>query len=141
MKEYKYTINGNDYTVEIDSVGKETAKVIVNGVRYTVDIAQPKEEAIEPVLAHERHERKVTEKKREVEQAQKRKIVSSPLPGVILSITVGVGDYVKRGQKVAVLEAMKMENDIEADRDGKVSAVYVKKDDSILQGAPIISID
>ena len=64
----------------------------------------------------------------------------SPLPGVILEVCVNVGDTVKTGQKVAVLEAMKMENVIPATHDGKVTAIKVNKGDSILEGAEIVII-
>ena len=68
------------------------------------------------------------------------KKIVSPLPGVIIDVCVNVGDAVKRGQKIAVIEAMKMENDILAECDGTVSAIYVKKTDSVLEGADIASI-
>ena len=63
-----------------------------------------------------------------------------PLPGVIIDVCVKEGDTVKRGQKIAVIEAMKMENDILAESDGTVTAIYVKKTDSVLEGADIASI-
>mgnify|MGYP002513613364 FL=1 len=68
------------------------------------------------------------------------KAVTSPLPGVIIGVKVNVGDVVKPGQVVAVLEAMKMENDIEAEFGGTVTAVNVAKGDSILEGAVIVTI-
>ncbi len=66
--------------------------------------------------------------------------MASPLPGVIIDVNVNVGDAVKAGQQVAVLEAMKMENSIEASQAGTVTAVHVSKGDSVLEGAPIITI-
>jgi biotin carboxyl carrier protein len=66
--------------------------------------------------------------------------VKSPLPGVILSIDCKVGDAVKRGQKLLVLEAMKMENSINADRDGKIVEIKVGKGDSVLEGADLVVI-
>ena len=66
--------------------------------------------------------------------------VKSPLPGVIISIDVKEGQAVKKGQKVAVLEAMKMENEIQADADGTVAAILVSKGDSVLEGAEILRI-
>jgi biotin carboxyl carrier protein len=66
--------------------------------------------------------------------------VVSPLPGVIIAVKVNVGDAVKAGQTVAVLEAMKMENDIQAECDGTVTAVKVAKGDSVLEGAVIVTI-
>ena len=68
------------------------------------------------------------------------KPVTSPLPGVIVEISVKVGDAVKAGQQVAVLEAMKMENAIEADHAGTVTAIHVNKGDSVLEGVPIVTI-
>ena len=67
--------------------------------------------------------------------------MKSPLPGVILDIKVNVGDEVKKGQTVVILEAMKMENNIPADRDGKVTAINVKVSDSILEGTDLIIIE
>ena len=66
----------------------------------------------------------------------------SPLDfqGVTPKMLVKVGDAVKRGQKVMVLEAMKMENVIEATADGTVTAIKVDKGDSVLEGAPLVII-
>ena len=66
--------------------------------------------------------------------------VKSPLPGVILSVDCKFGDTVKRGQKILVLEAMKMENNINADRDGKIVEIKVNKGDSVLEGADLVVI-
>ncbi|MBP3203254.1 MAG: biotin/lipoyl-binding protein, partial [Bacteroidales bacterium] len=66
--------------------------------------------------------------------------VNSPLPGVIVEVSVKEGQAVKAGQKVAVLEAMKMENEISAPKDGTITAIHVNKGDSILEGAPVVTI-
>ncbi|MBR5072491.1 MAG: biotin/lipoyl-binding protein, partial [Bacteroidales bacterium] len=66
--------------------------------------------------------------------------INSPLPGVIIEVSVKEGQAVKAGQKVAVLEAMKMENDIQAEKDGTVTAIHVRKGDSVLEGAKIVTI-
>ena len=68
------------------------------------------------------------------------KKIESPLPGVIVSVDVKEGQAVKRGQKVAVIEAMKMENEILAECDGTITAVHVKQGDSVLEGADIVTI-
>ena len=112
MKEYKYSINGNEYTVAVIDLDGNTAAVEVNGTSYKVDILG-EELNITPL---------------------------SPLPGVILDLKVNVGDQVKAGQTVAVLEAMKMENNINAEHDGVVTAIKVNKGDSILEGAEILLI-
>lgn len=67
--------------------------------------------------------------------------VKSPLPGVILDIKVNVGDTVKRGQTVLILEAMKMENNINADKDGKIAAINVKAGESVLEGTDLVVIE
>ena len=66
--------------------------------------------------------------------------VKSPLPGVILEVKVNVGDEVKKGQTVVILEAMKMENNINADRDGKITAINIKAGDSVLEGTDLVII-
>ena len=67
--------------------------------------------------------------------------VKSPLPGVILDIKVNVGDEVKKGQTIIILEAMKMENSINADKDGKVAAINVSKGESVLEGTDLVIIE
>ena len=80
----------------------------------------------------------------EVKSAEVRaaaKAVVSPLPGVVVEVKVAAGDMVKAGQTVAVLEAMKMENDILAECDGVVASVSVKDGDSVLEGAVLLTIN
>lgn len=143
MKEYKYKINGNEYNVVINSIEDGLADIEVNGTPYKVEILAEKKKASKPAIKHP------TVTAAPVAAAPVAPAVSaggqgtgvkSPLPGVILDVCVKVGDEVKVGQKVAVLEAMKMENNINADRDGKIVAVKVNKGDSILEGSDIVII-
>lgn len=143
MKEYKFKINGNEYNVAIDGIKDNVADVTVNGIAYKVDIeskpagiqtsapvAQPAAaQPAEPVAA-----------KTTASAPASGKTIASPLPGVIIDICVKEGQAVKAGQKVAVLEAMKMENDILAEYDGTVTAIHVSKGESILEGAKIVTI-
>ena len=129
MKEYKFKINGNDYNVAINSTNGNLADVTVNGVSYQVEMenAMP---AAAPVQAAAPV----------AKPAGEGKPVTSPLPGVIIEVSVKEGDTVAAGQKVAVLEAMKMENEIQADRAGVVTKINVSKGDSVLEGAAIVTI-
>ncbi len=68
-------------------------------------------------------------------------VVRSPLPGVVLSIDVGVGDRVAAGSRVCVLEAMKMEQELTAPRDGRVKAVRVQKGQNVLIGQMILELE
>lgn len=69
------------------------------------------------------------------------KAITTPLPGVITSVKVKEGEMIKAGQVVAVLEAMKMKNDLQSERDGKVKEVKIEKGDSVLEGAVIITLE
>ncbi len=142
MKDYKFTINGNIYKVSISSIDDNIATVEVNGTPYRVEMDKPSKKQIRPLTQPQKAP--VTSSGEPVVNrpiaAGEPGAVRSPLPGIIISIEVSVGDVVKRGQKIAVLEAMKMENNILADRDGQVTAVKVNKGDSVLEGADLIII-
>lgn len=151
MKEYKLKINGNDYNVVINDVEDSTASVEVNGTAYKVEFEKPlvKPSAVKPV-------------KRPVQAPAANRTaapasvaatpaaapaasaggttITSPLPGVILEVSVKEGEAVKSGQKVMVLEAMKMENVIESTCDGVVKSIKVNKGDSVLEGAALVII-
>ena len=139
MKNYNFKINGKDYSVRIDQVEGRNASVTVNGVSYQVELdgeapAAPVQVSAEPSPAP------VAAPAASPVPAGPGAVVRSPLPGVIISIDVKEGQAVKKGQKVAVLEAMKMENEIQADTDGTVTAILVQKGDSVLEGADIIKL-
>lgn len=144
MKTYRFKINGNDYEVAINAVEGGVADVTVNGTPYKVEMENA------PAAAPAVHTAPAVPVKQTVAPVQAApapalaagagKSITSPLPGVIVSVNVNVGDVVKAGQTVAVLEAMKMENDIQAEFDGTVTAVKVAKGDSVLEGAVIVTI-
>ena len=145
MKQYRFKINGNQYDVDINSVEGNIASVSVNGTSYQVELenvpaapmqAVPVQTSVMPPAAAP--VQAAPTQKPAVSGAGK--AVTSPLPGVIIAVKVNIGDSVKAGQEVAVLEAMKMENSIEAIQDGTITAVHVSKGDSILEGAPIVTI-
>ena len=143
MKEYRYTIDGNKYEVAINEVNDTTAKVTVNGTEYTVEWEKPVEEKpvvkVQPVAAKPAAAA-ATPAAAPAAAAVNGHAIKTPLPGVIIDVKVNVGDTVKKGDTVVVLEAMKMENSIEATHDGKVTAINVAKGDSVLEGAPIVTI-
>lgn len=147
MKEYKFKINGSDYNVVINDIEGNTANVTVNGAAYSVEMEQtvapapaPKAAAPAPKAAPAPAPKPAAAPAPAPAASGKGETVTSPLPGVILDVNVKVGDVVKIGQQVAMLEAMKMENAIEAPCNGTVTAVKVSKGDSVLEGAPIVVI-
>ena len=144
MKTYRFKINGNGYEVAINSVEGQTASVTVNGTPYTVELENAPAAPVQavPVQAAPAQAAPVQAPAAAPAPAASGagKAVTSPLPGVIIAVKVNVGDAVKAGQEVAVLEAMKMENSIEATHDGTVTAIHVAKGDSVLEGAPVVTI-
>ncbi|MBP6868276.1 MAG: biotin/lipoyl-binding protein [Bacteroidales bacterium] len=146
MKEYNLIINGNSYSVVINELEETLAEVEVNGTPYQVNIDKPfKKSATAPVTRAPRvaapSAAKTSHSTGKAAPAGGSYTVNSPLPGVILEVSVKEGDTVKAGQKMIVLEAMKMENNIEADRDGVVASIKVNKGDSVLEGAPLIILN
>ncbi len=143
MKEYKFRINGKDYDVVIGEIDGKNAEVTVNGASYNVELENaPAVAEPAPVKAPEAKTEPVaaTAPAPAAAPTGKGEPVNSPLPGVIIEVSVKEGQAVKAGQKVAVLEAMKMENEISAQKDGTVTAIHVAKGDSVLEGAAIVTI-
>ncbi|MDR0547225.1 MAG: biotin/lipoyl-binding protein [Dysgonamonadaceae bacterium] len=139
MKSFKYTINGNVYKVVINRIEDTIADVEVNGTPYKVEMNKP---AKKQVVTINRPAQTTTPPITKPQQASAGAgALRSPLPGIILDVVVKAGDTVKKGQKVLVLEAMKMENSINADRDGVVKEVKVNKGDSVLEGADLVIIE
>ena len=146
MKEYKYKINGNLYNVVIGDIEDNIAHVEVNGTHYTVEMEKKaKAEAAKPVVRPAAKPAPAPAPASTPAPAAKpaagKSGVKSPLPGVILDIKCNVGDEVKKGQTLIILEAMKMENSINADKDGKITAINVSKGESVLEGTDLVIIE
>ena len=141
MKEYKYKINGNPYTVVISDIVDNVAQVEVNGVPYKIEMEKSVKAAAPVVKPVAKPAAAPAAQTAPAAGGGKKSGVKSPLPGVILDVKVKVGDAVKRGQTVVVLEAMKMENNINADKDGTITAVNVKQGDSVLEGTDLVVIE
>lgn len=138
MKSFKYTINGSVYKVVINSIEGTMAEVEVNGTPYKVEMNKP---AKKQVVTIKRPAQTTTPPVTRPQTSAGQGALKSPLPGVILDIVCKQGDTVKKGQKVMVLEAMKMENAINSDRDGVIKEIKVNKGDSVLEGADLIIIE
>jgi biotin carboxyl carrier protein len=161
MKQYKYKINGNVYSVSVNDVEDNIAHVEVNGTPYEVELdkpvkapvqkithpaAAPKTESDSSVVPRSAAAPKTESDTPAVSRPEpvtnsKKDAVQSPLPGIILDIHVKEGDVVKKGQTLIILEAMKMENNINAPKEGKVVALKVSKGDSVLEGADLVIIE
>ena len=150
MKQYKYKGNGAQYDVTINEIQGQLAKVVVNGIPFDVEMqnsqlsednlpnvtttAAPAAAPAAPVAAAPAATEAAPS------GAGEGTPVKAPLPGVVTKINVSVGQQVKKGENVLVLEAMKMENNITAEADGTVSGIAVKAGDSVLEGAVLLTI-
>ena len=144
MKEYKYTINGNKYEVTIAGIEENIANVVVNGEEYKVEMEkepepQKKKVVVKPVAPQPT----ATQAPASGSNARvnMNNAVKAPLPGVITEIKVAVGDEVKAGDTVVVLEAMKMANNLDAEKGGKVTAVLVQEGESVMEDTPLVVIE
>lgn len=148
MNKYQYKVQGVDYDVEIVDVEGNIAKVNVNGISFEVEMKRPINPATTP------HKPKIatpaspaqpaaapkTDKPKAAAPAGAGIKVTAPLPGTITDIKVKVGDTVKDGDTVIILEAMKMQNNIEAECSGTVTSVLVNKGDTVMEGDALITI-
>lgn len=143
MKEYKYKINGNSYKVTIGDIEDNIAHVEVNGTPYKVEMEKQVKAVVKPVVRPMPNAQAAptTPIVKPATPSTGKSGVKSPLPGVILEIKVNIGDTVKKGQTIIILEAMKMENNINADKDGKITAINVAKGDSVLEGNDLVIIE
>lgn len=143
MKNYKLKINGNEYNVDINEVEGQEIKLDVNGTSYIVTVDQEIKQQRKPVARPAAASQIAPAANGSVQKGNAPAAgnkVTTPLPGTILDVFVNVGDTVKEGQTVVLLEAMKMENNIEADTAGTVKEVKVRKGDSVLEGDVLVVI-
>lgn len=143
MKEYKITINGNEYVTSVN-VEDGIANVTVNGQEYkniAIEGMVKKNKSMPRVAPRAVSEQPVAvAAPRPSAAAGDGTAIKSPLPGVILDVFVKEGDTVKAGDRLMLLEAMKMENNIESDKDGVVKSISARKGDSVLEGDVLITI-
>ena len=156
MRKYSYTINGAAYDVRIDSIKNGVAKVNVNGLDFDVQNHGNlcEEDLTAPSVSSENIPLQAVASGQKPQAASEPQGVSTkgetapgagegilaPLPGVITKILVSAGQKVKKGDTILVLEAMKMENNIQAEHDGTVTAVCCKAGDSVMEGTTLVTI-
>lgn len=141
MKKYKFKINGQVYEVEVGEFDGNNATVSVNGTSYQVELQGEEKKAKTPVLARKPVVNKPGEGQiKKTESTGGAFKINSPLPGTIKKVNVSVGDTVKEGDCLMVMEAMKMDNNVMSEKSGTVKAVKVKEGDAVLQGDTLVEI-
>ena len=151
MNKYQYTVQGVDYDVEIEEVEGNLAKVKVNGIPFEVELKQPINAAraiTKPKVATPQPAAPAPRPAAAPVAAAPAPVaggagspLKAPLPGTITSIAVKVGDKVNAGDTVLVLEAMKMQNNIEAEHTGTITSIAVNPGDSVMEGTVLLTIE
>lgn len=141
MRSFSFTIRGHKYDVELKSLEESEAEIEVNGTLYQVEIHKQLQKQKTPTLVRSavpppsRGDRKI---KKNISQTGL--MVKSPLPGNIIQLFVKEGDQVSKGQKLLLYEAMKMENEILAEKEGTIKTIKVQPGDSVLEGDVLMEI-
>ena len=152
---YQYTVKGVDYEVEIQDIEGNIANVTVNGIPFEVEMKQPVKAGKQKVKLSEEQKESAptttstatatpaattTAATQPAAAAASGKPVVAPLPGTINEIKVKVGDKVNTGDTVVILEAMKMQNNIEAETSGTITSINVNKGDAVMEGDTLVTI-
>jgi biotin carboxyl carrier protein len=138
MKNFKFRIFDNNYNVRILSHEDSIINLEVNGTSYAVKLKEEVKVTKTPTLVR-------TSSKRPAEllkvnaNSSNSKIVA-PIPGIVLSLDIKVGDVINIGDRLLVLEAMKMENNITSEKAGTVSAIHVKVGQQVLQDEILLEL-
>ena len=141
MKKYKFKINGQSYEAEVGEFDGTNVTVSVNGTPYQIEIQGEEKKTKTPVLARKPVVNKPGEGQiKKADTAGGAFKINSPLPGTIKKVNISVGDTVKEGDCLMVMEAMKMDNNVMAEKGGTVKAVKVKEGDAVLQGDTLVEI-
>lgn len=143
MKDYSLKINGHQYNVTINDVNDESsvANVVVNGTPYEVEIQGTKVSTIKKaqVTAPSAESTQAVSAARPAASSGIK--VTAPLPGTVVGVKVNVGDKVAAGQTLIVLEAMKMENNIDAVQGGTVKSINTQAGATVMEGDLLMVIE
>ena len=150
MNKYQYKVQGVDYEVEIEEVEGNIAKVNVNGIPFEVELQKPINAAKHPTMTRPKVEAPkaaaptpppaAAAPAQPAAPAGAGTPVKAPLPGTVTEVKVQVGQQVNVGDVVLVLEAMKMQNNIEAEYAGTVTSITAKQGETVMEGAVLLTI-
>ena len=135
MKEFKFTIDGKQYNAAVNELEDNFAEVTINGKTYKVELE--KEEA--PAAAAVR--RPAAAAAATAAAPAGLMTVKSPLPGSIVKVLVKAGQAVKKGDVLLTMESMKMENNVTAEADGTVKAIYVEPGKNVMQDDKLLDLE
>lgn len=138
MKKFKFTIKGQEFDVDIKEIEGSNAQIEVNGTVYDVEIQAEEKASKTPQLIRKPVVNKPGEG--QIKKSAGGVSIKAPLPGTIIKVDVAVGDAINAGDTLLVMEAMKMENNVLAEKAGTVKAIKVNVGDAVLQDDVLIEI-
>ena len=147
---YQYKVQGVDYEVDIKEIEGNIARVSVNGADFEVELQAPVKPVKKTVViaapkpADSHANDGLVDMKRDTGARQSAPIsgtpVLAPLPGTVTAVKVRMGQAVRKGDTVVVLEAMKMQNNIEAEADGVITSIPVAEGEAVMEGNVLVTI-
>ncbi|OJX90313.1 MAG: hypothetical protein BGP01_15020 [Paludibacter sp. 47-17] len=149
MKKYKFTIHGSEFAVRVRKVEGDQVQLEVNGTPYDVTVHREAQPSKTPVVMVRKDvntkagNERVKENLQPVSESKRpsAKAIKSPLPGNVLKVNVAEGDVFKEGDVLMIMESMKMENNILAERDGKIVKVVAPAGKAVLQDEVLFEIE
>jgi glutaconyl-CoA/methylmalonyl-CoA decarboxylase subunit gamma len=139
MKTYKFKINEDNYNTRILEYKGDVVRVEVNGIEYKVELETDNTTAIPKLVRSEKPKTNVPVSI-PANSSPDKSVVKAPIPGLVHTVLVKVGDTISKGDPVIILEAMKMESEISSMTSGKVVNILVKEGDSVQEGAILLEI-
>lgn len=149
MKKYKFTIHGSEFAVRVRKVEGDQVQLEVNGTPYDVTVHREAQPSKTPVVMVRKEvntkagNERVQENLKPVSENKRpsAKTIKSPLPGNVLKVNVAEGDSFKEGDTLMIMESMKMENNILAERDGKIIKINAPAGKAVLQDEVLFEIE
>lgn len=138
MKKFKFKVRGNKYEANINKFENNIVDIDINGTNYKVEIEQEIAKAKTPRLIRAKVPVNTDDAKIKSSAGS---LVKAPLPGTIMKLNVKLGDNINAGDTLLIMEAMKMENNIQAETSGKIKSISVKEGDSVLQDDILLEIE
>lgn len=149
MKKFNFTINGDDFSVRVKKIEGDTADIEVNGTPYSVKIHEAIKTTKTPVvlvrkdIQTKQGDERAKENMKPVSESKRpsAKTIKSPLPGKIIKVNVTEGGTFNEGDILLVMESMKMENNILAERSGKIVKICAPTGNTVLQDEVLFEIE
>lgn len=145
--QYKLTVNGQTYQVDALMLEHGTMTMLVDGQSYSVEFEENGDEVGVLLRGQVSRFDVADERRLRLREAtagatvEGRQVITAPMPGKVVKVLVKVGDEVKEGQGLVVVEAMKMENELKSPKAGKVTELFAKEGIAVENNAKLVVVE